>query len=494
MNAHLSDSEVRRFIRHDVPADRAMLIDDHLAACADCRSRAAAIGNAASRVTDLNGYLLGLETHLTDDEIQLYAGGHLTGVEQTRLQRHLVECTMCEREVTDLTAWASRPSTPVEVDVADAVGRSSDRPWIYVAAAAVVLLILTPVAISRWVGSRAGSADVMLSNAPPSATSTLFPQPASPEGTEPAQLRLVPVPVAEPPKDPPAAPPSPAPPLPARSLARELVVVPPPEQAPERKPPSPAPTGVLVVVFGDDPSSVRQVESAVLGSIVGRSGLTALDPNGLSMLRGDQAALQAAARGDFGALASLGRTHGAEVLVVGDLASRAVPSINRFFAGSAELDLRMYRVSTGVLVATETYRVGQEESQAVLAVSDGEARSRAARQAGDAATAEMGRWLQRAFQSGASAGSTVPKIVGLALEGAGWVYIDQGQNAGMSVGRRFNVLRVVGVITDPDDGKVLKQATKRIGQIEVAQVLSQSSICKVLEGQPEAGDLLEPVQ
>jgi hypothetical protein len=64
----------------------------------------------------------------------------------------------------------------------------------------------------------------------------------------------------------------------------------------------------------------------------------------------------------------------------------------------------------------------------------------------------------------------------------------------MSVGRRFNVLRVVGVITDPDDGKVLKQATKRIGQIEVAQVLSQSSICKVLEGQPEAGDLLEPVQ
>ena len=84
--------------------------------------------------------------------------------------------------------------------------------------------------------------------------------------------------------------------------------------------------------------------------------------------------------------------------------------------------------------------------------------------------------------------STVPAIAGLAADGS--VYVDQGQNSGMTVGKRFHVLRVVDVIKDAK-GNVLDNVTKRIALIEVTQVLARSSICKVIEGKPGDKDLLE---
>ena len=61
----------------------------------------------------------------------------------------------------------------------------------------------------------------------------------------------------------------------------------------------------------------------------------------------------------------------------------------------------------------------------------------------------------------------------------------------MTVGRRFAVVRVVDVIKDAK-GNELDKITKRVGIIEVTQVLPQSSICKVIEGKPAHGDMLEP--
>lgn len=88
------------------------------------------------------------------------------------------------------------------------------------------------------------------------------------------------------------------------------------------------------------------------------------------------------------------------------------------------------------------------------------------------------------------AAPTVPAITGLADDGS--VYIDMGENAGMAVGTRFRVLRVVDVIRDRD-GNVLDQVTDRVGTIEVTRVLSQSSICAVVEGEADVDDRLEPV-
>jgi curli biogenesis system outer membrane secretion channel CsgG len=84
--------------------------------------------------------------------------------------------------------------------------------------------------------------------------------------------------------------------------------------------------------------------------------------------------------------------------------------------------------------------------------------------------------------------SRSPAIAGLAADGH--VYIDQGVNAGIKIGQRFHVLRVVDEIRDAD-GNLLDRVTKRVGVLEVTQVLSQSSICRVIEGELEAKDLLE---
>ena len=155
-------------------------------------------------------------------------------------------------------------------------------------------------------------------------------------------------------------------------------------------------TGVLVIVYGDDSGGARQVESAVLRSLLGRGNLQALDATALSMIRGDQQAVEAANAGNFSSLAALGREHGAEFLVVGDLTTRAQPSVGQFFAGTAEMDMKMYRVSSGDLVDANTFRIEPGETE--LALSEGEARSRAAQAAGSEAAQAAQAWLARAMR------------------------------------------------------------------------------------------------
>ena len=72
----------------------------------------------------------------------------------------------------------------------------------------------------------------------------------------------------------------------------------------------------------------------------------------------------------------------------------------------------------------------------------------------------------------------------------GVVYIDRGADAGVQVGQRFEVHRVVDEIRDAA-GNVLDRVTARVGVIEVTRVLSQSSICSVVEGNAQEGDRVE---
>ena len=72
----------------------------------------------------------------------------------------------------------------------------------------------------------------------------------------------------------------------------------------------------------------------------------------------------------------------------------------------------------------------------------------------------------------------------------GSVYIDRGENFGVKVGQRFAVYRVVDEITD-SHGNVLDRVTEKVGVVEVSQVLSQSSICVVVEGEAGEGDVVK---
>lgn len=70
------------------------------------------------------------------------------------------------------------------------------------------------------------------------------------------------------------------------------------------------------------------------------------------------------------------------------------------------------------------------------------------------------------------------------------VYINRGQGAGVTVGQRFTVSRVVDEIKDAD-GRVLDRVIGQVGVLEVTQVLSQSSVCRIVEGEIRVNDLIE---
>ena len=72
------------------------------------------------------------------------------------------------------------------------------------------------------------------------------------------------------------------------------------------------------------------------------------------------------------------------------------------------------------------------------------------------------------------------------------MYIDKGENYGVTVGQRYEVHRVVDEIRDAS-GNLLDTITDTVGLLEVTQVLGQSAICTVVEGEAAEGDTLEPV-
>jgi hypothetical protein len=56
---HVSDRELRDFVGHDLRAERAIVVDDHLSGCTGCRRRAARLGRVALRIGELRTGLTG---------------------------------------------------------------------------------------------------------------------------------------------------------------------------------------------------------------------------------------------------------------------------------------------------------------------------------------------------------------------------------------------------------------------------------------------------
>lgn len=107
MSRHLDDVELREFVRHTLPADRVLAVDDHLAECETCRARAAVVGDASTAMVEVLDVL-----RAADSAGELQAAGS--------------------------TAFGTQPTRY----------RASYR---YLAvAAAIALLVLAPLALSRW--------------------------------------------------------------------------------------------------------------------------------------------------------------------------------------------------------------------------------------------------------------------------------------------------------------------------------------------------------
>ena len=123
-----------------------------------------------------------------------------------------------------------------------------------------------------------------------------------------------------------------------------------------------------------------------------------MDASSLALIRGNEPAVRAALQGDFLALAELGREQRAEFMIVGDLRSSARPGAGPMHSGSAQLDLRMYRVSTGELVESGVFRVGMGGEPGKVGTSELDARAQAADEAGKTGAAAARRWLVRALR------------------------------------------------------------------------------------------------
>jgi curli biogenesis system outer membrane secretion channel CsgG len=227
-----------------------------------------------------------------------------------------------------------------------------------------------------------------------------------------------------------------------------------------------------------------------------------------------------------GQAAQMGKLHGVEYLVTGEFKSFNIRSqriaipFSGGFAGNrtraeSAINVRVINVTTGEVVAASEAKgdkvIGTGVNARGAAYGDITASSPwnptvaedALGEAIDKIAADITSQRTKFTSSGAPvttaagtsgaaapAGSAAPAIAGLAADGG--VYIDQGQNAGITVGKRYRVLRVVDVIKDAK-GNELDKVTKPVGIIEVAQVLGRSSICKVIEGKPDPKDLLEPM-
>jgi curli biogenesis system outer membrane secretion channel CsgG len=68
-------------------------------------------------------------------------------------------------------------------------------------------------------------------------------------------------------------------------------------------------------------------------------------------------------------------------------------------------------------------------------------------------------------------------------------YINRGEAAGVKVGQRFEVSRVIDEIKDAD-GRVLDRIVSKVGVLEATQVLSQSAVCRLVEGDVKVSDTI----
>jgi len=75
---HVTDAEIDQFRRRQLPGAALVAFGDHLAACAECRSRVATRGDATTASAALQDALgLDADDHVPEDEIRAFVEGDL---------------------------------------------------------------------------------------------------------------------------------------------------------------------------------------------------------------------------------------------------------------------------------------------------------------------------------------------------------------------------------------------------------------------------------
>jgi len=198
--------------------------------------------------------------------------------------------------------------------------------------------------------------------------------------------------------------------------------------------------------------------------------------------------------------ARVGKLLGAQAVIVGSITKFSLdrksggvgPLSASFTEAESMIDARLIDTSTGeiklVAEGTGKKRMGGGSFRNINFEREFDAgiAAEALRPAVEQTVAEIVK--QKPDLAAAAADAIFGSIVG--GRGADF-YLDRGTNAGVKVGQKYDVVRVVDKITDAA-GNVLDEITEKVGVIEVTRVLPQSAIGKVVEGEAKQGDRIKP--
>ncbi|MGD8327783.1 MAG: CsgG/HfaB family protein [Acidobacteriota bacterium] len=199
--------------------------------------------------------------------------------------------------------------------------------------------------------------------------------------------------------------------------------------------------------------------------------------------------------------AEIGRILGVQVILTGSITKFSINEkgggIGGFGVKYAEadstVDVRLINVNTAeILFADEaegTKRLGGIRVGGVSAYQDYDAGL-----AAEALRPAVEKMAEKIAGESGDLAAIQPPIPPAQIVGTGdsGLYIDKGQNFGVTVGQRYQVMRVVDEIKDAS-GNVLDRITEQVGILEVTRVLGQSSICTIVEGEAAEGDTLVPI-
>jgi hypothetical protein len=132
-STHITDADIERFRRRQLPGDALVAFGDHLAGCGDCRNRLAERGDTAAAVVSLQEALVGGgDDHIPESEIHSFIDGGLDAETRAAVSAHLAHCPACADEVRHLREFVVALGRPTR----------SRSPWRYGALAAAAVVVL----------------------------------------------------------------------------------------------------------------------------------------------------------------------------------------------------------------------------------------------------------------------------------------------------------------------------------------------------------------
>ena len=242
----------------------------------------------------------------------------------------------------------------------------------------------------------------------------------------------------------------------------------------------------------------RAAADEITTQLVQTGKFTVVERTQLEALLAEQD-LGASGRVSSSTAAQIGKVLGVQLVLTGSITQFSIERTSAGFRGiggsyskaESKLDLRLISAETGEIVAVAegegNKRMGGGYFRGAGAerTFDQGAAQEALRPAVEDAVAKVSAQADQfaSLQPAAPEGQVVGAREGL-------FYINRGGNAGVKVGQRFEVHRVIDEIKDAD-GRVLDRVVGKVGVLEVTQVLSQSAVCKLIEGEAEVNDTIK---